>query len=511
MRSCVVAFLLVLAFAPPAAAAPTPEAWGFAKVAEWPLGTGENALGCRPADPNDPPDAEYLWGAGPMLLSPGVVADPVNGRQFDIAAKTSAPYMLGRDPNVRCKAYRSLPSGDLFISPLRPTAFTGEARTAKPIAALGSGVVIGVNRIVDGEARTLFLNIDPFGAVRDLFELPILPWPSRVFFTDDRAAFLRFRSPEGVHRALTPYETQGFLELHAASGFSKRLGERKLFQGGLVPKISKSFITFDRVRDDPCGAYHPVADTWLMAGNEKIVFARRSLKSVELERFLSTARWGVSACFGNDGQFHLFDCAGSTGVSFGVTPEGGVEPFRAWSLTLPPGAPALLSNLRVTRTGEIFLDDVDACCTLRFLPDGRLVGLKKGLVGAGVTERGIFAAAAGEDPSTRPLLEFGLALNFKRKVKDLSTPGDRLGTVRILGVDDRNRLHLLRFLDGGPIQVVLDLETGKRLAERPLDFQDRPNARSFGTGFALRHDGAVRVLYWDPVDHYTRLDYPAME
>jgi hypothetical protein len=30
--------------------------------------------------------------------------------------------------------------------------------------------VIGVNRIVDGEARTLYLHVDPFGAVRDLFE-----------------------------------------------------------------------------------------------------------------------------------------------------------------------------------------------------------------------------------------------------------------------------------------------------------------------------------------------------
>ncbi len=508
MRPTAFALALTLALAAaPAAATPEPEAWGFAKIAEWPLGTGENALGCRPADPDDPPNAEYLWGAGPMLLAPGRLADPVNRRQIDVAKRESFPYLLEKDPGLP-ERYASLPGGELLADPGRPTVYAGETLEARFVAALDSGDVIGVNRIVDGEARTLFLHLDPFGAVRDLFELPVLPWPRRIVFADGGAAFLRFRAPDGKSRALSPYETAGVIELHASPGFAARIANRPALPGA-IPVAATPLSAPPHALS--AAAYDPVADAWLLAGPDGASFAGKPVVHPPLSAALAAMTGGVEACFGDDGRFHLFAAEGTAGVSFGLSPEGAVEPFRSFTLERPPFATGRLSHPRVTRTGEILLDDLAAGRTLRFLPDGRFAGMKDGVVGAASGARGVWAAAAGGEPSHRPILEFDLALNFQRRFAGVFEPGGRVGTVRILGLDTRHRLHLVRFRDGAPLQEIFDQETGRRLAGRPLAFAPAAGARPVGTGFFLRHDGAPRALLHAADGTVTRLDWPPFD
>lgn len=511
MRPSALALLLAFALASPAAAAPGPEAWGFEKSSEWPLGTGETSLGVRPADPNDPPNAEHLHGDGPMLASPGRLLDPVNGRQTDLATRKTSPYSLEKETRSGADAYRSLPGGELVVHPLRPTVFTGETLEARLAGTLATGDVVGVTRFADGEARTLYLHVDPFGAVRDLFELPVLPWPRRIAFDEGRAAFLLFRDPSGKRRACTPYEDSGVIELHESGNFTARLVERATPPAehiplALLPNMRVEREETERLHD---AAYDPVADAFALFDGDRVFIGKNPLVAPELSAALSAMGQARTACHGDDGRFHAFDCAGSAGVTFSVSPEGRMDEFRPWRLALPPGPPRSLANLRVTRTGEIFLDDLASGRTLRFLPDGSLLGEKEGLVGASVTERGLFAVSAGEEPSSRPLLEFDLALNFQRKLADLVEPGGRVGTVRILGLDDRHRLHAVRFRGGFIYQTVFDQETGKLLAERPVSFSPHPSARPVGNGFFLRHDGALRILRTERKGAVLRTDYPA--
>lgn len=591
-----------------AAPLPTPADWGFARVAEWPLGTGETALGCLPADPDDPPTGDAMPGRGPMLLTHERLLDPVNlrtvtlpdrrarwpfppglllhdavaamngGGDFFLAEATGETRLYwgtpGADPLTLTRrfpgeAWRTIVGGllvkgdrlfdggllyaggrgllveplryatdasgatmrDLMFHTLRHAAggelflerhatdgrpldrtpfFTGETLEARMEGALHGGFVVSVTRFVVGEARALYLYVDHFGAVRDLFELPVLPWPRRAHFRGPLGAFLARRGDAGGFVAHSPYEATGLLELHVAPKLAAALAVRPL---PAPDQAARTLFPAQRPLPAPprnlrAAAYDPVADDFALFGVHEAVFAGIPLRHKELGAFLADAGVPLDASFGDDGLFHLYSASRFAGCSFAVSPEGAVESFRIWKPALPAGTSPILSRPRATRTGEILLDDFAGARTLRFLPDGTPLSAKEGLVHLRPTERGAFAVAAGDHPSARPLLEFDLALNFQRRFADLAEPDGRVGTVHLLGLDARHRLHLVRFRDGLALQATYDQETGRALDERPLAFDPPAVALPLGPPFHLRHDGALVALFLDADGKPVRMDFP---
>lgn len=511
---------------------------GFQPVAEFALGTdatrlaGRPSLGVRPATEALPPEDEYLYGCGPMLSAAGWICDPVGGRLVRIADGATRPIELagagrlfdftaepsprdGAPPLVHLLQLAGAPGGrrslgcpglDLPIggaagvivetgaggATIGQTAFfSGETLESGLVGKVGDlGFLLATNRLVDGEVRTGFLLVDRFGALRDLFEIPVLPWPRQVSVSADRIVIGLYRDPGGAIRTLEPREAAGTLLVYeAATGeLLKRLVLRAGARERIDPRLAK--LRLPAGNGGLAFALDPVLATFLAVKKDAASFDGQPVDPKPFAGLFSGTGGDAEAVFGGDGRFHLYGAQAGTGRSAAVAPDGSLARAAEWTPALPE--PRFLTGLQVSATGELYLEDRAAREQFRFAPDGKLLARKTGLGSIGVTSRGVLMPVEGDGLSSRPVIEFDLSLNYLRKFCVIDEPGGRVGTVIPLGMDDQARVHLIHFRDGLPVDGIYDYVTGRRLAERLLAFNTLTGT-PVGRGFFLTRDGAVLV------------------